>query len=966
MKKCITILFLVISFGLKAQNEVSLWVDGSCETCQSRIEKAAMQMMGVQSASWDLQTQMLTVNTDAQFYMDDLLTHLASVGYDTKSFKASHEAVENYNFCCAYIDKKKSEAQLSEIIAQDYIQKELWVAGICGMCKDRIQDRTLMFPEIVQAFWEIESGMLVISVHKEFNINFLHEALAEIGHDTKSAKATDEAYNNLHGCCKYRDEEVINVHNSDSALEGFKNWDENANPSKNIHGVINELSMDGNTSPVIGATVNWLGTSEGTVTDDQGFFTLEKIEGIDEIVIRYVGVEPETVKMEDQQIVNIMIKPNFILDEISIKHKKKTTEISFLNTMKIREIDKKELLKAACCSLSESFETTPSIDVSFTDAITGTRKIELLGLAGPNVQIMRENIPYVRGLSALNGLELIPGPWVENMQLNIGSGTVINGPEALTGQINVEIKKPKATTCSSNPNTPETERLYLGLYGNIMERFELNANTTRSINDRLSTSLILHAAQQNGKHDRNFDGFLDNPLSKQMYLLNRWKYVTKNNLNTQLGVKYSTINKESGQHEELHTNHNHDPSDEFWLANQNTSRIESWFKMGKVYDNNPNKSFGFMMNYAHHNQKSTFGLKPYNAIQNSFYANLIFSQIIEGTTNKLNYGISYQYDNFQEHLNVISYLRNEILPGIFTEYSTAYGEKWNFVLGLRGDYHNNYGLLINPRIHAKYSPSEFQAWRFSAGRGLRTPTIFAENPGVFASNREIIVLGETDTPYGLGQEIAWNAGFSYTQEVMINEKSLIFGGEYYYTFFENNVLLDFDTDVNSVSIYNAENGTTGHSVQLHAEYELIKDFSLKAAYRFNDVRSDYLSGRLLKPLISRHRAFLNASVELPKRWYIDATFNVQGRKRLPNTLQNPLEFQIDEYSPTFYTVNGQISKFFKNGFETYIGVENLLDFRQEDAIIDAANPFGEYFDSSLIWGPIMGRNIYVGVRYRLL
>jgi outer membrane receptor for ferrienterochelin and colicin len=818
------------------------------------------------------------------------------------------------------------------------------------MCKDRIEELSVGFEEISFASWDIPSKTLSIKAHKDFEVMNLHEALAAIGHDTELVRGCDTAYANLHSCCKYRDEAISN----ENALERFKNWDENADHSNDVHGVISELTKEGEKIPVIGATVNWLGTTIASATDEQGFFTLEKVKDIDAIVLNYVGSLPDTIEMGNQHIVNIVIKSNFILDEVSITHKKKTTEISFLNTMKVRQIDKKELLKAACCSLSESFETTPSVDVSFTDAVTGTRKIELLGLAGPNVQIMHENIPYVRGLAALNGLDLIPGPWVESMQLNIGSGSVVNGPEALTGQINVETKKPR-----------ESEKAYVSLYGNIMQRFELNANTTTNINDQLSTAFIVHAAQQNGKHDRNFDGFLDNPLSNQIFVLNRWKLRTKNNLQSQLGFKYSMQNKLSGQHEKLHADHSHDPIEEYWQANQQTDRLDSWFKMGKVFENNPNRSFGFMMNYTYHNQQSQFGLKPYNAAQNSFYTNLIFSQLIEGTGDKLNYGVSFQYDNFEEHLNVNSYLRNETLPGIFTEYNTSYGEKWDFVFGLRGDYHNNYGFLVNPRMHAKYSPSDTKALRFSAGRGIRTPTIFAENPGIFVSSRDIIVLGETDTPYGLGQEIAWNAGMSYTQEVIINKRSLIFGGEYYYTFFENNVLLDFDTDVNAVSIYNVENGTSGHSIQLHAEYEIIENLSVKTAYRFNDVRSDYLSGRLLKPLISRHRAFVNVSAELPKRWNIDGTFNLQGRKRIPNTSANPIEFQLEEYSPTFYTINGQISKFFNKGFEAYIGVENLLDFRQNDAIIDSFDPFGEYFDSSLIWGPIMGRNIYIGARYRL-
>ena len=932
---------------MQAQDSVQLWVDGACGMCEDRIENAAMQLMGVDEAEWNVDSKILTIKTSQGFYLDDLHTHLASVGHDTKVAKASQDVYDELHSCCKYRELNESSEMLSDLKSTMINPVEFWVDGICGMCEDRIEEACLSISSISAASWNVESKMLLVDIDPSYDINKLHKKLAKIGHDTELVKATERDYENLHECCKYRDLDVINSHNPDSQLDRFK-LDENADHTNDIHGVINEQSKEGEKSAIIGATVYWLGTTTSTITDEEGFFTLEKEPGADKIVVQYVGFMPDTINMGDQHIVDILLKSNYILDEISIKHRKRTTEISFLNTMKIRQINEKELLKAACCSLSESFETTPSVDVSFTDAVTGTRKIELLGLAGPNVQIMRENIPYIRGLAALNGLSLTPGPWVESMQLNIGSGSVVNGPEALTGQINVEIKKPR-----------ESEKLYVGLYGSQWQRFEANVNTTVKVSDQLNTAFIMHGSQQTATFDRNADGFLDSPLGRQFNILNRWKLETKNNLQSQIGIKYSSQNKQGGQ---ITSN---DPADFPWEALQQTERIESWFKMGKVFENNPNRSVGFQLNYAYHDQQSSFGLNSYLGTQNSIYANLIFSQKFEKTTSKLNYGLSFQQDVFEEHLNVITYLRNEIMPGVFAEYNTSIGDKWNFVMGLRADYHNNYGVLVSPRLHGKYSPSEFQAWRFSAGRGFRTASIFAENIGVFASSRQIIVQGETNTPYGLGQEVAWNAGLSYTQEVQINKRSMVFGAEYYFTYFENNVLVDFDENVRQVLFYNAPGGTQGHSVQVHAEYEVLQDFTLKAAYRFNDVRSDYLSGRLLKPLSSQHRAFLNAALELPKEWNIDATFNAQGRKRIPTTAANPLEFQLQEYSPVFYTVNSQVSKFFKNGIETYVGVENLFDFRQEEAIIDAANPFGEFFDSSLIWGPIMGRNIYAGVRYRL-
>lgn len=955
---------------LYGDQTVYLWVDGICGMCQDRIEEAAMQLQGVNQVFWNVETKMISIDADENFNEGDFHTHMNSIGHDTKVSKASDEVYDNIHACCKYRDDAIVQAHLPTPDEKDSKYKRLygdetvylWVNGTCGMCKERIEKAAMQLQGINQVFWNVETKMISIDADENFYEGDFHTHMNSIGHDTKISKASDEIYENLHGCCKYRDEELPQGNIADekkaivkSELEIYLNSNAELHNQhehdKMAFGMIYEQLNSGEVQPVIGANVYWLGSTDGTSTDVDGFFEMDKSDNSKSLVISYVGYKNDTIDMTGQNSVQLLLKSNFILDEVSIEYKKKTTEISFLNTLKVQNISEKELCKAACCNLSESFETNPSVDVSFTDAVTGTRKIEMLGLAGPYVQVMRENMPYIRGLAALYGFSYTPGTWIESMQLNMGAASVVNGPEAMTGQINVEIKKPG-----------ESERLYVNGFFNEAQRAELNINGSEKVSKNWTTAYLLHGNKQSLQRDRNNDGFIDLPMNEQFIAMNRWKYSNPNGIQTQFGIKGTYINKTSGQL----FNTDQPLPEKLWQAKVRTERLEGWMKIGKVSSTNPNNSLGFQLNAVHHNQDANFGNQRYDALHQSAYANLIYQTILKSTDHKLRTGASLQLDNYNEQVLGQEFLRQEYLPGVFGEYHYAGNDKFSFIAGLRADYHNNFGLFFTPRIHAKYSPNETTAWRFVLGRGQRTASIFAENVGIFASNRAVLIDNvDNGNPYGLDQEIAWNTGANFTKEIILNKRSLVIALDYYYTQFTNQIIFDYDINPQEVHVYNLEGQSYSHSVQAQMDYEMFAGVDVRVAYRFNDVKVDQRDGLIQKALTSRHRAFINIGWEITKTWTWDATVNFQGSKRIPTTEENPIEYQIADSSPAFTTVNMHLSKAFNKRVEAYLGAENLFNFRQENAIISFDDVSSPYFDSSLVWGPINGRNLYVGFRYKL-
>jgi outer membrane receptor protein involved in Fe transport len=639
------------------------------------------------------------------------------------------------------------------------------------------------------------------------------------------------------------------------------------------------------------------------------------------------------------------------LGEVIIRHHKKSTTINMLDPIKKENIGSKELLKAACCNLSESFETTPSVDVAFTDAVTGYKQIQMLGLAGPYTTITRENIPDAQGLASITGLSFTPGTWIQSMQLSKGTGSVVNGYEGLAGQINVEWRKP----------FEETEDIwYLNLYQNAQGRSEGNLIHRIELNENLSTNIFLQGRTQWLKTDENNDGFLDQPLDKQIVAANRWFWFAPKGWEVQGGVKAVYNESQGGQW-------NYDEGMEQNVANpwgfhQKLERYEGWAKIGHIFKR-PATSMGLQLSGVHHRLNSSYGDRDYSALEQSFYANLIYQTYLNNTQHVLKTGVSNLVDNYNETWSGKDYKRTEVVPGAFAEYAYN-GTKFNVVAGLRADYHNLFGLFVTPRLHVRYAPFSNTVLRASVGRAQRTANIFSENMGYMASNRSFVIeTSETGKAYGLKPEVAWNTGLNLTQKFRLNYRDGSVSVDYYYTDFQNQVVTDVENPT-TVRFYNLDGRSFANSFQAQLDYEVVHNLDVRLAYRWYDVRATYGGALKEKPLVAAHRAFMNAAYETKNHWKFDYTVQWISSKRVPSLIVDGVT-TTDNYSPSFVQMNAQVSKGWKEKWEVYAGVENLTNYMMDRPIIGADNPYAPGFDASMIWGPVMGRNFYAGLRLKI-
>jgi outer membrane receptor for ferrienterochelin and colicins len=706
------------------------------------------------------------------------------------------------------------------------------------------------------------------------------------------------------------------------------------------------VQIKNKTTPATQASVSWEGTFSGTITDENGEFKLAKTTESRSLVVSYAGYTSDTVTVPlDKGYLEITLKESSstVLDEAGVSARRIRGGLLKLDPRTTVLLGEREFQKAACCNLSESFENSPAVDASFSDAVTGTKQIKMLGLDGFYTLIGKEYMPGVRSLNSYYGLSFIPAAWVESIQITKGAGSVVNGFESIAGQINVEMKKPFGH-----------ESLLLDQFVNEGGRMETDFMYRKDINEHLATSLFFHGAWTNRMNDRNQDGFLDMPLHEHYQLLNRWQFHTDNNWEGIVSASGTLDEKKAGQMD-FQTG-----DATAYGIDLNTRRYELFAKVGKILKRH-GTSLGSQYSFSQTEFRSNYGSaenpKSYNSNATNGYANWLYQSFIGNTNHTFQTGISFMADILDETYANIQYQRDEFVSGGFFEYTYKPKETLSAVLGIRSDYNSIFGWSITPRFHGKYRFNKDKtALRVSAGMGRRTSNPLAQNQFLFASGR-IITFPENGSPaFGLEQEVALNTGLSFEHEFRLGYMPASWSFDYFFSSFFNEVVLDREME-GRAEFYNMKNGTRAHSFQSELNLNPARRTDLKFAYRLFDVQTVYRDlGRLYKPFISRHRAFFNITQRTRTDWQFSSTTTWYGAQRIAGT---------SDYSPDFILVNAQVSKTFKKQFEAFIGIENALNYVQENPIQNADNPFTRNFDAGLVWGPIFGRMTYAGFRWRI-
>ena len=755
---------------------------------------------------------------------------------------------------------------------------------------------------------------------------------------------------------------------------------------------------DTENNPMPGASVYWADTNVGTAASIDGKFRLHRVKGYDTLVASFLGYENDTLHVDDTMSqVQLKLRQGVALETVVVEGNLGGNYIRHDGILKGETISFAGLCKMACCNLAESFENSASVTVGYSDAISGARQIKMLGLAGTYTQILDENRAIMRGLSAPYGLSYTPGMWLNSIQVSKGISSVTAGHEAITGQINLEHRKPT-----------DDERLFLNVYFDSELKPEVNLSSAIPVtaDKRLSTVILAHGSMDTKSYDHNHDGFRDLPLSRQFDIANRWLYQADNGMQVRWGMKYINDYRLGGQmdyrkkmkNEMLHWidesqpdhyNHNRPYGSE--VKNE---EVNAYFKLGmpvgkSVFDKDEQdemrSNFAVVVDFDHFNEDAYFGaFNDYSGRQNMLNANAMYVHYFTYRSSLIS-GISassrWVDENLMQNLGIMQnwggsiILNNKVLDskrlepeiGAYMEYTYSIKDKLSVVAGLRYDYNFYFRKnMITPRAHVKWNITPTTVFRASAGLGYRPTDVITDNIGILATGHQI---------YGVPRhyrdldrmETALTAGGSLTQTIStINHNDMTISFDYFRTQLFHSVIVDQEYIYGATFIYDTNKKSFTNSYQVDLTWTPIERFDIFATFRYTDskytVRREGGGYELVeRPLVNRFKTLLNLQYATRMRkWTFDVTAQLNGRSRIPQT-----ELDIPSaYSPVYPMFYAQVSRRIKH-WDIYIGCENIGNYTQKHPILHADNPYSWYFNSSLIWGPLMGRKFYIGVRFNL-
>ena len=629
------------------------------------------------------------------------------------------------------------------------------------------------------------------------------------------------------------------------------------------------------------------------------------------------------------------------------------------------------LCKMACCNLAESFENSASVTVGYSDAVTGARQIRLLGLSGVYTQMLDENRPVMRGLAAPFGLSYVPGQWLESIQIAKGASSVINGVESMTGQINMEHRKPT-----------DEKPLFLNAAVMSDSKVDFNFASSLQMGYKWSTVYLGHVSGNFESHDMNNDGFLDEPDMLQFNLANRWLYQADNGAQIRFGVRALQDKRLGGQASTISNP---------WQSDILNRSFNGYFKAGFPLNEDNSQNIAFVGDYSYQTMDSSFGPTGYDAGQHSLFGNLLY-QNMTNEDHKFTLGMSATYDRYREQFQRMNNLDSSItqmaIGGFFGEYTFHAGDKFSAITGLRQDFYKKSGDKIvgkfSPRVTLKYAPIEEIVIRANGGRGVRYATPLIDNIGVFSTGKTFIGAYNEHI-----LEDAWTFGGNITYYLPFGTSSNTYlSFDYFRTQFTQQMVVDYEHFANAIDFYALDgNRSFTDNYQLDFSVDPVERFNITVTCRYTNAMIELADkGLVEKPMTSRFKGVLNMQYATNlNKWIFDFTASINGSCRVYNFMeqinedgtmtQSPKAGVARMYengrTPVYPLLYGQITRRFK-GWDVYAGVENLTNFRQKHVIIGSVrdengyvNPYQSSFDASCIWGPLMGFKAHAGFRFTL-
>ena len=753
-----------------------------------------------------------------------------------------------------------------------------------------------------------------------------------------------------------------------------------------------------NGQPLVGATLFWKNTTAGATSTADGSYSIKRVHGFNTLVVDYLGYDLLEIEVEEKGVstLNIELTPSAVdIDEVVVEGQQRGNYAKTTGITRQEQISFAGLCKMACCSLAESFENSASVTVGYSDAISGARQIKMLGLAGTYTQILDENRPIMQGAGATYCLSYTPGMWLNSIQVSKGVASVTAGHEAITGQINLEHRKPT-----------DDERFFLNLYFDNEMRPEINISSAIPLtpDKSLSTVIMAHGSLDTSHHDMNFDGFADMPKANQINIANKWLWQNSDGIQLRWGWKVVNENRVGGQmdyREDLFDQMMQNPLETPYGSKIHNRNINAYMKLGipvgyeRTFTGNAEdavqNNIAMILDYDNYLTDSYFGVNNVDVTEQTLRFNATYAHYFTQRSS-LNAGVSayarmmdndYLQQDASSGIAEPKWMMNGKAtlaePGIFAEYTYNNDDKFSWVVGLRGDYSIVNGkyyydakpeILITPRTHIRWAITPRTTLRASAGMGYRRQNLVTDNIWIMTSSRNIVTDNLNDD-----MERAATFGGSLAQTFSLaGDDQATISVDYFRTQFFNTMVFDQERGDNTTHIYNTDGKSYTDNYQIDFNWTPFRGFDLFATFRYTNammtLEQDGKKILVERPLTSRYKGLINIQYAV-QRWVFDVTAQMNGPVRLPE-LNGDMDAAVNNptLSPTYPMYFAQVSYKMSN-LTLYAGCENIANYLQgvnggnKPIIMEGNTAYNPGFNSSMVWGPLMGRKFYVGLRLNI-
>lgn len=716
--------------------------------------------------------------------------------------------------------------------------------------------------------------------------------------------------------------------------------------------------------PVAFCTVVVPNTDIGTSTDEQGGFVLQVPNGVQQLVLSYVGYKADTINISAQRnSYNISLRPaDAHMDEVVVTGTMK--EVSRMDSpIPVEVFSPTFFKKNPTPNLFDALEIVNGVKPQLNCNVCNTGDIHINGMEGPYTMILIDGMPIVSGLATVYGLSGIPNSIVERIEVVKGPASSLYGSEAMGGVINVITKKPKRVPLLSVDVMGTTWQEYTT---DIAGKFDLGA---------VQNMIGINHYNYNVPIDKNNDGFTDLTLQKRLSVFDKLSVDRKDDRVASLAGRYVTEDRWGGQ-----TNWTKDyrGTDSIYGESIYTNR---WEVIG-MYQLPMKERVFAQVSYNWHNQNSYYGNVPYIANQQVAFGQVYWDKSI-GKRHSLLLGSSYRYTQYDDNTPATEFVNSDgvtvtqpaqtPLPGGYIQDEWTLNKKHKLLLGYRYDYDKNHGHIHSPRFAYKWSLNERNTLRTSFGTGYRVVNLFTEDHAALTGAREVIIAE------ALNPERSYNSNLNYVLKLPTNAVYIGFDATAFYSYFTNKIVADFDSNPNEIIYDNLDGYAVSQGVSVNTDFAFNVPFKLSTGVTYMDVYQQEDNGtgttekvqQLYAPKWSGN--FIASYTFTKSMLTIDLTAKWNGPMRLPIL---PNDYR-PEYSPWYAIANVQVTKKINRRLELYGGVKNLFNFVPTNPIIRAHDPFdknvndpvsnpnGYTFDPSYNYASMQGIRGFAGIRWSL-